>query len=87
MGTGEVVGEMSLLTGEPRAATVRSVEESVVYEIAQQHYETLLVEHPEWLDDLAIIMEERLARRHVRMGQLEARAGSVRELIRRNFLR
>ena len=87
MGPGEVVGEMSLLTGDRRAATVRSVEESVVYEIAKQHYEPLLVAHPEWLDDLAILMEERLARRHVRIGQLEARSGSVRERIRRNFLR
>lgn len=60
LGAGEVVGEMSLLTGEPRSATVRSVDETVVYEIGRQQYKPLLSAHPEWLDQLAAIMEQRL---------------------------
>ena len=42
MGRGEVVGEMALLTGERRAATVRSVGETVVFEIGREQYEPLL---------------------------------------------
>ena len=36
MGKGAVVGEMSLLTGEPRTATVRALDGAVVYEIGAQ---------------------------------------------------
>ncbi|CAN5616708.1 hypothetical protein BH20ACT2_BH20ACT2_17300 [soil metagenome] len=72
MGRGEVVGEMALLTGELRAATVRSVDETVVYEIGRQSYEPLLRAHPEWLDDLATVMEERLVRRRARQAELAA---------------
>ena len=71
MGRGAVVGEMALLTGERRAATVRSVGETVVFEIGREQYEPLLLAHPEWLEELANIMEERLARRRVRMAEVD----------------
>jgi CRP-like cAMP-binding protein len=86
MGPGEVVGEMALLTGERRAATVRSVDESLVFEIGREQYEPLLRAHPEWLGELAVIMEERLARRQVRRAELDG--GSRQTLlarITRNF--
>jgi hypothetical protein len=60
LGPGEVVGEMALLTGEPRTATVRSVDETVVYEIGRQQYEPLLLAHPQWRAELTAIMEQRL---------------------------
>ena len=85
MGKGEVVGEMALLTGEPRAATVRSVEETVVYEISKQQYQPLLLAHPEWLEELARVMEERLARRQARIKERGDRAESLVDRIRRNF--
>jgi len=86
MHCGEVVGEMALLNGEVRAATVRSADESVVYEIDRQHYEPLLLAHPEWLDELASIMEERLARRRLRTEERDRHSSSgLRERIRRNF--
>jgi len=86
MGRGEIVGEMALLTGERRAATVRSVDESLVFEIGREQYEPLLRAHPEWLEELAVIMEERLARRQVRRAELDS--GSPQTLlarISRNF--
>jgi CRP-like cAMP-binding protein len=87
MQRGEVVGEMALLTGEMRAATVRSVDESLVYEIDRQYYEPLLLAHPEWLDELARVMEERLARRRLRIEELGRgpSSSSLKERIRRNF--
>lgn len=63
MGRGEIVGEVALITGGPRTATVRSVGESVIYEIGRQQYEPLLREYPEWLDDLTMVMHDRIARR------------------------
>ncbi len=87
MGPGEVVGEMALLTGEKRAATVRSVEETVIYEIGREAYEPLLVAHPEWLDELAAVMQQRLERRRTRAKEMkdDHNQGSLLELIRRNF--
>lgn len=43
---GEVIGEMSLYTGEPRSATVVAVRDSVLVRLAKQHFEALLVNHP-----------------------------------------
>lgn len=81
MGVGEVIGEMALLTGEARVATVRAVDGAVVYEIGAVQYRPLLVAHPEWVDELAGIMSDRLARRQVFL----ASAGSLRTRIRRRF--
>ena len=64
MGSGEIVGEMSFLTGEPRAATVRAGQDgSLVFEITREAFADLARSHPEWLDDLTSMMDERLRRR------------------------
>lgn len=47
LGAGQYVGEMSLLTGAKRSATVRTVEESEVIEIDQPTFITLLHEQPQ----------------------------------------
>jgi CRP-like cAMP-binding protein len=87
MGRGEVVGEMALLTGQRRTATVRSVGETVIYEIGREQYEPLVRAHPEWLDELAAIMAARLVRRRTRMAEQdrEAHMRPLLERIRRNF--
>ena len=82
LGRGEVIGEMSLLTGEPRAATVRATDYALVYEIGRSQYEPLLRAHREWVDELASIMEERLGEREARVEAYEAR-GQRAELGRR----
>lgn len=86
MGRGEVVGEMSFLTGAPRAATVRSVEEALVFEIGRQAYLPLVQAHPEWVDELATVMEERLRRRAARIAELQDPPVDLRARIRRTLL-
>ena len=88
LGRGDVVGEMALLTGEPRSATVRSVDESIVYEIGRHQYVPLLRAHPEWLDELALVMEQRLARRRSELAEVEAaglRPQAILERIRHSL--
>jgi CRP-like cAMP-binding protein len=64
MGSGEIVGEMSFLTGEPRSATVRAgLDGSLVFEITREAFAELARSHPEWLDHLTSLMDERLRRR------------------------
>lgn len=73
MHRGAVVGEMSLLTGEPRSATVRAADSALVYEIGWRQYEPLLRAHPEWVDELAAIMELRLRERRASLDAYEVR--------------
>lgn len=70
MGRGAVFGEMALLTGEPRNATVRAIDCVMVFEIGTQQYRPLIQAHPEWLDDLAAMMDQRLQHRQVSLARL-----------------
>ena len=61
LGPGSIVGEMALLTGQRRSGTVRAADDgALVFEIAEQHYRSLISAHPEWVDELTSLMEERL---------------------------
>jgi CRP-like cAMP-binding protein len=60
---GAVIGEMALLTGEPRTATVRTVDTALILQIDRRDYEPILRAHPEWVDELAEMMRSRLADR------------------------
>ncbi len=86
MGRGAVFGEMALLTGERRTATVRAVDTALVFEIGKQQYEPLLQRHPEWLDDLAEMMEDRLRRRGLRLSEHDRGGLSIRDRIRQRFV-
>jgi CRP-like cAMP-binding protein len=82
---GETVGEMSLLTGEPRSATVRAVEGALVYEIGRRQYEPILLARPELVDALERAMESRLSTQDamlVRYDADRARAGFARRIRR-----
>jgi CRP-like cAMP-binding protein len=56
---GKTFGEISLLTGERRMATVRALEESVMVEIDKNTLEPILRESPELANRFERIMEER----------------------------
>ena len=55
---GDVVGEMSLLTGKSRSATVRAVDGATVYKIGKKQYAPIIRSRPELVDVLANLMEE-----------------------------
>ena len=46
LGTGEVFGEMALLTGEPRSASVVAESEMCVYRLDRPHFDALLDKSP-----------------------------------------
>jgi len=85
LGRGQVVGEMALLTGSRRTATVRSVDESLVLEIGCEQYKPLVLAHPEWLEELAAIMEERLSREGRESSLRDAPSLTLLAQITRNF--
>ena len=56
---GHSFGEISLLTGEPRMATVRALEESITVEIGKETLEPILRESPELATSFERVMDER----------------------------
>ncbi|WP_158046102.1 mechanosensitive ion channel family protein [Skermanella pratensis] len=59
MAPGAIFGEMALLTGEPRSATVEALTDAVVYELAGEHLRPLLHDRAELAERLSELMAER----------------------------
>jgi type IV pilus assembly protein PilB len=60
LGEGSSLGEMSLLTGKPRSATVKTVQPAVVFTLTRADFRNLLTQHPEISLGMARILAERL---------------------------
>jgi small-conductance mechanosensitive channel/CRP-like cAMP-binding protein len=72
LGAGDLFGEMSLLTGEPRSASVVALTAAVLYELDKEYLAPLLARRPELGEALADLM---LARQRSGRAQLDARDG------------
>lgn len=59
--SGDMVGELSMLVGARRSATVRAREGAVVYEIGKRQYEPIVRARPAIIDELVVMMERNLA--------------------------
>ena len=56
---GEFFGEMSLLTGEPRSATIVAVTDVLAHEITKENMNGLLIKRPEVADTVSRVVAER----------------------------
>ncbi|MDW8478742.1 MAG: patatin-like phospholipase family protein [Xanthomonadales bacterium] len=63
IGAGETVGEMGLLSGRPRSATVVALRDTELLEFSRASFERLIDTHPRALLELARILIRRLERR------------------------
>jgi CRP-like cAMP-binding protein len=84
VGAGDIVGEMSLMTGARRNATVTAESEVVALEIPKVALETMFAHQPELIDRFGAV----LARREAERSKVAARANThdeVSGLIRRFF--
>ncbi len=59
---GGVFGEISLLTGQPRTATVRARTDAVLYEITADSFMPVLKRRPALAEELSVIVAGRLSR-------------------------
>jgi predicted acylesterase/phospholipase RssA/CRP-like cAMP-binding protein len=66
LGPGEFVGEMGLLTGEPRSATVTSLRDSLLFRLSKERFEVLLKLHPELSRRIACNLSRRIQHANVR---------------------
>ncbi len=76
------LGEISVLTGEPRTATVRANGDAVLYEITHDVLERLFGWRPDLVDELSQVMAERrmnvlLAKQQLSEQQAEAEKASL----------
>ena len=62
LGRGEVVGELAVITNEPRSATVTALRDSEVFKLSTSAFAQLVEEHPEALREIATPVVRRLVR-------------------------
>ncbi|MBF0612550.1 MAG: mechanosensitive ion channel family protein [Magnetococcales bacterium] len=59
LGPGSIFGEMSLMTGEPRMATVRALTDVSCFRLNKDSFETILLSRPQVVEELTAIMVAR----------------------------
>ena len=64
LGAGQIVGEMALLTGEPRQADVRAVEPTECLVVDREGFRLVLSRHPAVVERVRAIFEARAAANH-----------------------
>jgi len=72
MGAGTFFGEMALLTGEPRTATIKAVTETVVFEITKDDVAPLIETEPGMSEILSRELTRRTLNRETKKRQYEA---------------
>jgi len=58
---GQFFGELSLLTGEPRSATIRALEDSELLRLEKKDFQEVLEHHPSLAESLAEVVSSRQA--------------------------
>ena len=56
---GEFIGEMSLLLGTPRSATLRTIEDTILFVVDHSNLQSLLTQHRELADQIAQELSQR----------------------------
>jgi small-conductance mechanosensitive channel/CRP-like cAMP-binding protein len=88
LGAGDLFGEMSLLTGEPRSASVVALTDAALYELRKEDLSPMLAQRPELSEALAELMTARQRGGRARLDavegatELELRSSPARMLSR-----
>ena len=61
-GPQDCFGEMALLSGEPRSATIIAVKDTTVWRLSREAWAELIEKHPTWLLHFCATLSKRLAR-------------------------
>jgi anion transporter len=61
LGPQDWFGEMALLSGEPRSATIVTVKESLLWRLSRQDWNDLIEKHPSWLLQFCATLSKRLS--------------------------
>ena len=77
---GEVFGEMSLLTGSPRNASVTAVTDTILVEVKYHHLQPFLDGNPDVINQLSEIASVRANASHLALNTFVEDINDVREL-------
>jgi anion transporter len=61
LGARDWFGEMALLSGEPRSATIQSVKDTVLWRLRREDWDELIEKHPTWLLQFCATLSKRLS--------------------------
>ena len=61
LGPRDFFGEMALLSGEARSATIRSVKETTLWRLRREDWDELIEKHPTWLRQFCATLSKRLS--------------------------
>jgi anion transporter len=61
LGARDWFGEMALLSGEPRSATIETVKETVLWRLRREDWDELIEKHPTWLLQFCATLSKRLS--------------------------
>jgi CRP-like cAMP-binding protein len=87
LGDGSIFGEMSLLTGAPRSATVLAIDDVQVVPVTVAAFRRIVAENPAVLDAVTSVVSRRRSRLdeaiHVAEAEAAARSAEHKELLKR----
>ena len=78
---GDVIGEMSLATGEPRTATVTAAVPTTALELSRDHVGALIAQEPRILENLSRVLSDKLTATTARVADSRARGEAVALLV------
>src|SRR5258705_804562 len=61
LGPRDWFGEMALLSGEPRSATINTVKETALWRLSRDAWDELIEKHPTWLLQFCATLSKRLS--------------------------
>jgi anion transporter len=61
LGPRDWFGEMALLSGEPRSATIQSVKDTMLWRLRREDWDELIAKHPTWLLQFCATLSKRLS--------------------------
>ncbi len=81
--SGDYFGEMSLMTGSPRTATVTSLEETRVLEISKDSFGRIIAARPDLVETLGTALQSRMADRDLALANAKKETTESGDVFRR----
>jgi CRP-like cAMP-binding protein len=83
LGPGDYFGEMTLMTGAPRVATVTALEQTRLLEVRRDTFRGILTARPDLVEKLGAALRLRLAERAEAMAGVERLPQESRDIFQR----